>query len=99
MRSHENAIEFLDSETIAALTLSKQRYITRLKNLAKTNPDDVYIKENQDGTVFATIPVAWIKITPTRKLNEKQMEAARASIAKINEHKTTEDRESPDYPA
>lgn len=88
-RSHENVIEFLDSEDEAMLTLSKQKYISRVKRLKESHPDEVYIKENVDGTIFAKVPVKWIKINPTKAVSEEQKEKMREHIRKINKDKNT----------
>ena len=76
-RSHENVIEFLDDETEAMLTLSKGRYITRVRKLAETHPGAVYIKENMDGTIFAKVPVKWVKISAPRVVSDEARERAK----------------------
>lgn len=90
-RSHENVIEFLDSENEAMLTLSKQRYISRVKKLKESHPNEVDITENVDGTIFAKVPVRWIKINPTKAVSEEQRRRSRENIMKMWESKRTED--------
>ena len=89
-RSHENVIEFLDDETEAMLTLSKGRYISRVKKLAETHPGEVYIKETVDGTIFAKVPVKWVKISPPKTISEEQKKRSRENIMKMWENKRTE---------
>ena len=93
-RSHENVIEFLDDETEAMLTLSKGRYISRVKKLAESHPSEVYIKQNADGTIFAKVPVKWVKISPPKVVSDGQRQAAAERLSKIRKRKRTEDDES-----
>lgn len=88
-RSHENVIEFLDDETEAMLTLSKGRYISRVKKLAESHPSEVYIKQNADGTIFAKVPVKWVKISPPKAVSDGQRQAAAERLSKIRERKRT----------
>lgn len=56
----ENVIEFLQNSETASVTLSQKRYI---RKLVKRPPDQAQIlAENPDGTIFARIPVSWVKI-------------------------------------
>lgn len=89
-RSHENVIEFLDSEKKAMLTLSKQRLITRVRKLKEAYPDDVLIKENMDGTIFAKVPVRWIKISAPRAVSDELKQAAAERFAEARAKRHTE---------
>ena len=93
-RSIENVIEFLNSENEAMLTLSKQRYISRVKKLKESHPNEVSITENVDGTIFAKVPVRWIKISPTRAVSEEQRQAAADRFAQMRRAASTECSES-----
>lgn len=93
-RSQENVIEFLNDESEAMLTLSKQRYISRVRKLAESHPSEVYIKENADGTIFAKVPVKWVKISPPKVVSDGQRQAAAERLSKIRERKHTEGCES-----
>lgn len=90
-RSNENVIEFLNSEENALLTLSKQKYINRVKRLKESHPNEVHVYENADGTIFARVPVRWIKINPTKAVSEEQRRRSRENIMKMWESKRTED--------
>lgn len=69
----ENMIEWVKNEERATLTLSQRRTISRVKKLAKSHPKECHILvENEDGSVYAHIPVSWIKINPSRELSEEQ---------------------------
>ena len=71
----ENVIEFVKDSERAAVTFSHGRYKSRIKKLAAERPEECEIvAENQDGSLYAHIPVAWIKINPTQQLTEEQRE-------------------------
>lgn len=74
-RCIENIIEFIENEERATVTFSQGRYKTRIRKLAAEHPEDCEIvAENQDGSLCAHIPVAWVKIIPTRQLTDEQRE-------------------------
>lgn len=81
----ENVIEWVKDEKIATLTLSQRRIISKVKGLAEKYPEQCQIvKENKDGSMYAHIPVSWVKISPPKKLSEKQLENARGLYAKTH---------------
>ena len=62
--------------------------MNRLRDLAADHPGEVAIRED-DGCVFATVPVGWVKIQPKRKCNmtEEQRKANAARLAAYMEAK------------
>lgn len=69
----ENVIEFIKGGKRATVTFCHGRYKSRIKKLATERPEECQIvTENEDGSVYAHIPVAWIKINPTKQLSVKQ---------------------------
>lgn len=73
--AEENVIEFVKGNEIAAVTFCQKRYKSRIKKLAAEHPEKCQIvAENQNGSLFAHIPVSWIKINPSRRLTEEQRE-------------------------
>lgn len=71
----KNVIEFVKDSERAAVTFCQGRYKSRIKKLAAECPEECEIvAENQDGSLCAHIPVAWIKINPTQQLTEEQRE-------------------------
>lgn len=50
--------------------------ITKLRKLAAEHPSDVAIRED-DGCIYCTVPVSWVRIAPRRKCNltEEQKKA------------------------
>ena len=71
--TEENVIEFIKDEERATVTFSQRRYVTRIKKLAEEYPEECEIvAENQDGSVYAHIPVDWIRINPGMNLTDEQ---------------------------
>lgn len=58
----------------------------RLKKLHEKYPDvfDRYV-ENKDGSVYAKVPVRWIKIGKPRAISDEQKEAMKERFAKMRE--------------
>lgn len=85
----ENVIEFLLNEKTATVTFSQGRYKTRIRELAKSHPEECeIIAENKDGSICAHVPVAWIRINPSREISDegrkKFAESARKNFRKNN---------------
>ena len=72
----ENAIEWINGQERVTVTLSQGRYISKVKRLAEKFPEEVEIvKENEDGTLLAHIPLNYIKINrASRNLTEEERE-------------------------
>lgn len=69
----ENVIEWTKDSERATLTLSQRRTISKVKKLAAEYPEKCQIiAENKDGSICAHIPVAWVRINPSRQLSEEQ---------------------------
>ena len=79
----ENAIEWLESQDMAAVTLHNQKLKKRILQLAKRHPDEVAIiarpnDRGQHGYLFAHVPVDWLKVIPPRQVTEKMRKAGKA---------------------
>lgn len=69
----ENVIEFTKDSKMATVSFSQKRYKTRIRKLAAERPGECRIvAENRDGSLCANVPVAWIRINPTRQFTEEQ---------------------------
>ena len=79
---HDNVIEFFTEEKIATLSLHKKKYVNRIKKLAESRPEEDELAENSDGTICETIPLKWIKISPSRQLTEEQREEIHLRLSK-----------------
>lgn len=75
---NEFSIEWIKGAEYASVTVPSGTSLkSKLIKLAEKNPDDVkIIIENPDGSVFAHIPVSYVKISPPRQISDEQREAA-----------------------
>lgn len=81
----ENVIEFLQNEKIATVTFTQGRYITRIKDLAEKKPDECKITRiNEDGSIVAHIPVAWVRINPCLELSDEKREEMAERMRKVS---------------
>ncbi len=79
----ENVIEFIKDEARATVTFSQGRYKTRIKQLAKSHPEECeIIAENQDGSICAHIPVKCIRINPGNEISEEHKNKLRENLRK-----------------
>lgn len=59
----ENCIEWLNGEDTISVTLSQVKYINKVKKLQKKYPEMVTIlAENDDGSIFARMPLKALKL-------------------------------------
>ena len=90
----ENVIEFIKDEKRATVTFSQGRYKTRIKELAKSHPEECEIvAENKDGSICAHVPVEWVRINTKMTLTDEQKER-RAKQARNNFHNGSNKREN-----
>lgn len=90
--SQECAIEWIKNCRTATVTFpGGTKYATKIKKLAEDNPEDVKIRcVNKDGSIVATIPTSYIKISPKRKgreMTDEEKEAARVRLMKYRKSK------------
>lgn len=75
---NEFVIEWVRGRDWAGVTAPSGSWLkTRVMKLRERYPDEVYVlAENADGSIFAHVPVKYIKISPPRKVSEEQRVAA-----------------------
>lgn len=84
----ENNIEFLKGATTATVCFSQGRYVTRIRKLAESHPDECKILyTNSDGSIVAHIPTKWVKVSPPRKVSDEQKEAAGERLRQLHKKK------------
>ncbi len=84
----ENVIEFLNNEKTIAVSFCSRKWINKIKRLHEKKPDEVkIIAENKDGSIYAHLPIKYLKISPPRKVSEEQKQAASERLKKIRENK------------
>ena len=86
---YENAIEWLDGQKTATVTLHSQKLRNRVLKLAKEHPDKVTViarpeDKGQNGILYARIPISWIKFQAPPKLSEEDKEKKRKLMRAIN---------------
>ena len=68
----ENNIEWITGDSTIAVTLTSQRHINKICKLAEKKPDEVKITTNKDGSIYATLPLSYLKFNPPKELTEEQ---------------------------
>ncbi len=81
----ENNIEWvtgLKDEDKITLSLSSKRYINKVKKICSEHPEDTKVIENDDGTIYAELPIGCLKISypNKRELTEEEKEELRERI-------------------
>lgn len=87
----ETIIIFNEAEELAEVFTFNRPMQRRLAELAQQHPADVLQTERDDTdgqtSVTYTVPKGWVRINAPRVLSEKQLEANRAKVQRMNEHR------------
>lgn len=84
----ENAVEWITGDESVSVTLSQKKYISKIEKLAQKYPEDVKIvARNEDGTIFAHLPLSYLKISRPKQMSDEQREAARERFKKMWDNK------------
>lgn len=88
----ENVIEWLNGQNVIAVTLHQGRYISKIEKLAKKFPGQVRIKYNQDGSIFAKLPLKALKFNLSSKseMSDEERKAIRRRLQKGKANKEQE---------
>lgn len=76
----ENVIEWGPGNDFATVTFSRQKFANNIRKLAEKYPDQVKIiadGPSNNGYLYAHIPSDWVKIKPTKKLSEEELNRLR----------------------
>lgn len=84
----ENNIEWITGDNTITVTLTSQRHITRVRKLAERKPDDVKITMNKDGSIYATLPLSYLKFNAPLTLTEERKEKLRERAEALNKKRT-----------
>lgn len=99
----ENVIEWITGSDVITLTVTQPRYITRVRKMvehySQDNTKRADLLENEDGSVFAHLPLECLKLSPKRSVeySEAQRAAARDRIAAARDKKANAQRVSIDF--
>ena len=86
----DNSMEWLTGDKIGAVTFSQRKMVSKIERYAEEYPDEIkIIKKNDDGSIYAHVPVSWFKFSPPRKGREfsEEEKAAAAERLKIAREK------------
>lgn len=73
----ENCIEFLNGQSEITVSFCSQKWINKIKKLHDKHPEDVEIlAENNDGSIYAKLPIKYLKISAPKMVSEEQRQAA-----------------------
>lgn len=75
---NEFVIEWIKRAEYAGITVPSGTALkSKLLKLADKNPKEVkIITVNKDGSLYAHMPISYVKISPPRQVSEEQKEAA-----------------------
>lgn len=86
---NEFCIEWLKGADYAGVTAPSGTALkSKLLRFAEERPEEVKIMtENRDGSVFAHVPISYIKVSPPRQVSDEQREAAGERFRQMWEQK------------
>ena len=89
---NENVIEWLKNDKTASVTAANAtRLKGRLLKLAKEFPEEVQIiAQNEDGSIFAHVPVKWVRINKAGSGRELTEEQKVANAERLREYREWE---------
>lgn len=89
---NEFTIEWVKGASYAGVTAPSGTALkSKLLKLSQEYPDEVkIIAENEDGSIFAHVPVNYVKISHPRKMSDEQREDAGKRLRRMWEEKKKE---------
>ena len=71
------------------VTAAERWSIGMMKKLHEKHPDEVEITQNKDGSIYAKVPLSWMRIHPkrTRTMTDEERAAAAERLRKGREQK------------
>lgn len=73
----ETATNYMYEDETFTMSSSESKWINKIKKYSEKYPNDVKITYiNEDGSIMAEINKKWFKISPPRKVSDKQRELA-----------------------
>ena len=90
MDFRENCIYNIKGEQTASITAAiDTRWKRKIEKLAEERPDECKIlARNEDGSIFAHIPIKWVNISPPRKveMSEERKAELAERLRKVREN-------------
>ena len=66
----DNCFEWTLGDKYGYVTFSQRKFISKLKKYAKEYSEVTILAENDDGSIYAKVPVTWFKFSPPKKGRE-----------------------------
>jgi hypothetical protein len=76
----------------AYVSSDEQRWKTRIWKLAEQYPDEVRVlavPEKNDGCIYATVPIKWVRIQPPKKMNFTEEQRQKSAERMRSIHRNT----------
>lgn len=76
----------------AYVSSDERRWINRIRKLKEQHPEEVRIirePDGNDGCIYASVPVKWVRVNPTKKMNltDEQRDKIRDRLKSMSVHK------------
>ena len=88
----ENMIEWISGQHTITCTFTQNKFVNKIKSLAKKHPDKVKIlAENSDGSICAKLPIKSLKLSIIeRELSEEDKQIRAERMRKVQEERKNE---------
>lgn len=83
----ENVIEWLNGSDYIGATLSQKKWINKVELFATQDENVRILARNADGSIFAHLPISYLKLSPKRRvqLSNEEREAMAERMRKIRQ--------------
>lgn len=83
----ENVIEWINGSDYIGVTLSQKKWINRVEAFAKQDENVQILARNTDGSIFAHLPISYLKLSKKRavELTNEEREELAERLRKIRE--------------
>ncbi len=78
----ETCFEYTD-RNVMYVSSTETKWINKITKLAEQYPNDVRIikqPKDNDNCIYATVPSAWLKLTPPKILSEEERQRRRETL-------------------
>ncbi len=73
----DNVIEWINGDQRVLVSFYQKKYVNKIRKLAKLYPKEITnLVNNSDGSICASIPINYIKISHPRAMTEEQKQKA-----------------------
>ena len=87
----ETAYNYIQGEKSGTFFTGEVKWIRKIERLAKERPDDVQITyRNIDGSIVASVPVKYFKLSPPKFVSEENRRKASERFKQMHKNKNEE---------